>query len=307
MLSANHADLDEGLLWAKSMWNELCRAEDVARANPWLADFLKNLVWPSHVYDREVFVALGEIGWAKCPSDIAEELTQAARGPMATKQNEDAFAQLSDDTRQSKSGALSRAARWHRCITSNLLEDADRRQISPSNADAYTAPPRISAALFEAEASPPTVDDEMLRGIYEDRTWASPSVANYDLIPAATLALVHCNGDYNALRRSWLSMLVPALCLLFHRAAGKESAVLTIGSSQFGVVGLEATGSVQHGVRLVSLIAGERLRRKQVVITDMADWYCCHLECLPPKAAMMRGLQPAAKEGSLRWTRGRPC
>lgn len=281
--------------WARGVWEALDAAERAAHDDPWLANFVADLVWSKHTLDREMFIACGETKWQKLPGDMHAELLMTSRGPVCTKANEDGFSVFSDETRQSKAGILGRNARWHRLVTSQLLEESDRKQFCTTNADAFAAPKKLPAALYEAEGSSPTVDDDILKRIMGERSWPSPSVEVFDIIPFATAALVKCDGEYSRLKRAWLSNMVPLRSLLFNKSLGKEFALFVIGTTPFGLIGVPVKPCAIGAFQLVTIGKVQRLKWEHIIISSLDGWMVSELEFVPPKIARRR-LGPAVVE-----------
>lgn len=124
-------------------------AENEAIGDPYIRKFLGALQFPGYTLDRELLISLAEAHFRTVPGDMKAELVQASSGPFSTKVNEDGFGAFTAEARQSKSGTLGRESRWHRLITSSLMDDTDREQIQATSADKYVAPKEMKASLFE--------------------------------------------------------------------------------------------------------------------------------------------------------------
>lgn len=288
LLSGDRSVVDDALAWFEELWAALSSAEREAIDEPYLRKFLGALQFPSYTVDREMLISLAEARFQSVPTDMKAELEQASFGPFSTKINEDGFGVYTAESRQSKSGTLGREARWHRLITSSLLEDMDRPQIEATSSDKYVAPQELKASLFECMSGQPSIDDADLKHIYEGGTrWVSSSLDAYDLIPDATSALMQCKADAAALRKVWLSLLAQRKTLLVKREGQLADSTLVCGSSCYGVIGLKVSLKVfgRHRVMMLDGSSGSPLAWRQVCIGSLENWFAFNVKFMPPSLA----------------------
>lgn len=144
-----------------------------------------------------MLVACAESGFQALPPDALAEIQHTFRGMGTMKSIEDNFGHLKDEERQSKAGMLSCHARWHRCITSGIAEDADRKPC-PTNVDKAASAPTLPRSVFSASSCEFSMGPDKLTAIQDDpNSWANPSPASYELTAVATqaaLAVVPTRG-----------------------------------------------------------------------------------------------------------------
>lgn len=288
LLSQERCVVEETLRWFEKLWTVMTAAEEQATDEPYLRKFLASLQFPGYTVDRELLISLAETHFQAVPADMRAELMQASCGPFSTKVNEDGVGAFAAGTRQSKSGTLGREARWHRLITSNLMEEADRSQVDMTKVDKYVAPKDLKASLFDCMSGKPSIDDADLKQIYEGGTqWTSSSLDAYDLIPDATSALLQSDGDVSALRKVWLSILAQRKTLLVKRNGQHAESTLVCGSSHFGVIGMQVTVKVvgRHRVMMLDSKSQTQVAWRQLSITQLDDWHSFGLKFMPPACA----------------------
>jgi hypothetical protein len=140
------------MAWCRSVWEALLNLEQTALEDHAAASFLKDLVWPRLTWVREVFVACTEASWTDPPADISEEIEMSFKGMGTTKGVEDTFNFFTDEARQHKAGHLTPAGRWHRAVSSSILEESDRPpiQVTPDCED--FAERGLPQSLFKCSA-----------------------------------------------------------------------------------------------------------------------------------------------------------
>lgn len=172
----------ECMQWCHQLWDTLEAAEHDAQSDPCLKSFLVSLGWTQETWSREMLVACAESGFQAPPPDALPEIQHTFRGMGTTKSIEDSFGHLRDEERQSKAGMMSCHARWHRCFTSGIAEDADRKQPCPTSVDKAASAPALPRSVFSDSSSEFSMGPDKLAAIQDDpSSWASPSPASYEL------------------------------------------------------------------------------------------------------------------------------
>lgn len=143
-------DFSATMLWCRRLWTNLKAVEEAAKGDSWLLSFLQGPGWEPETWAREVLVACAETGFTEMAPDVLEELRQMFRCCGTTIAVEDSFGHLRDEGRQRKTGALSVQARWHRCVTSRILEECDRPPPPILGIDKAAAATSLHKSMFYA-------------------------------------------------------------------------------------------------------------------------------------------------------------
>lgn len=178
------------MVWCRRLWKTLEAAEEAATGDSWLLSFLQGLGWTSETWTREVLVACAEAWFTEMAPDVLEELRQTFRCCGTTTAVEDSFGHLRDAERQSKVGALSVQARWHRCVTSRILEECDRPPPPILGIDkAAAAAPALPKSMFYASTCGFSLGADTLDSIRGNhRSWQTASPQAFERITMATQA-----------------------------------------------------------------------------------------------------------------------
>lgn len=275
LLGTDTDNVSATLDWMSSLWDSLMVLEKEKLQDKWLASYHSDLLWPLSIFCREALVALRETRFNRTPPDLLADIQGLARGFMTTKPVEDLFNTFGDEARQSKSGRLSRMARWHRAITSNVLLDCDRKQVDPDATAKYAAGSSMPSTVFQDPTREFSVGKACLSSLTSSASqsaWPHPGTQAFFCVGVATTAFVENQRDLKRLKFGWLSLLVPPRALLIRKA--NNETFFTLRATQFGVVSLVcATGSVR-GVRRLKLLTDGKLRWALVQINKLEDWLC---------------------------------
>ena len=133
---------DEGIKRATlelchDLWGALQEVEKKALEDAWFQGYIIDLCWAQNCWVREVFISLLETNFTSVPPDIEEELEFFARGWHSSVPVENSFKILSDRMATHRAGYCSRTSRWECLLSSELLEDHDRKRV-PIDEHAFT-------------------------------------------------------------------------------------------------------------------------------------------------------------------------
>ena len=61
------------MAWCETLWKALQQAKAMSHDNPWLAEYLRDMLFPDNTWVLESLVALDECGYKHLPSDLGRE------------------------------------------------------------------------------------------------------------------------------------------------------------------------------------------------------------------------------------------
>ena len=122
LLSSGPTIVSIALSFCERLWKQLVHAEEIALRDPWVSDFLENLLWPNNPWIRSILISLRECNFELVPEDLLDQLSQLF-STHGTKQVEDGFNWFRRYARGNMKGAFSPVMQWHRGNFANLLEE----------------------------------------------------------------------------------------------------------------------------------------------------------------------------------------
>ena len=306
LVSDTEAQRVEASQWIRRAFAEVTKAERAALADAWLDTFLRELVWPRSTWCREVCVGLLEMGDEvhQLPSDLALEVRHANMGPCETKLAEDAFNLLRKASKRTGNGSLSRSARWLHCVESPLLTEHDFKAVTTAPSDSVDqgsqSGTKVESKHYEAKACVLSlgkhVREKYLKG---PKDWPQLSSARYMHRSMALSALLLVEGDYQRLRRLWLSkLLMPGIVAVRQAPEQLAESWWVLGASEFGAVGIPMHLTRKKGVRVVTpKWSPGRPWHHLLVADDYASWTGFEVCATPPTVACLEhGLHGIAGE-----------
>jgi len=286
-----------GAKWVRDAFELVTGAEAAALHDPWLQDYIGNMLWPRNTWVREVCIALAEMDWQALPHAIAEEVRHANMGPATSVEEELAFNNCRRNMDSSRTGKLGRKAVWHRCLMSGVLEDSDRPQQRPTAADRVEAKKHFKATLpdsiFDSRNVEFSLGEELIEQYLEQAKAGksfTPSPERYMLRPQALHALRECGQDYLKLRRAWHAKLAVQGHLLVSKDGATQAWVLEV--SEFGVLawGVQAF-KVGGALRYLRLKPASDVPWRQIQVWDFDEWCSLEVEAMPPHLVARAKLQ----------------
>lgn len=153
LLSKDEDEVEATLRRCEIIWRALTTLEERSLEDNWCANYLRDLAWPRTCFCREVLIALSETQFKFCPTDIKEDLEFMIRGWCSSVPCENGFNLLRASSNAHTSKTLGRASRWHRLITSPLIQDHDRKPVTFSNVAKSMMAHTLPAYLFESRSN----------------------------------------------------------------------------------------------------------------------------------------------------------
>jgi hypothetical protein len=129
LIEATGMDLQSRLAVLQRWWHLLCNLELAAVGDRWVKGFLRDLLWPSEGFVREVFLMLYELEFKSLSDEVMTMLQGFGVSFSSTNINEDLFNQYRQRERASTKESFSRMARYHVASYSSLLKDYDRNPV----------------------------------------------------------------------------------------------------------------------------------------------------------------------------------
>lgn len=170
------------------------------------------------------------------PGEVTSEVDLVLRVFFGTKITEDANNALRDKCRHWKSKSMSVKERWHKCITTSLMVDNDRKDILVTTAAQQSSATRVPGSVFEWCA-----DCDFSLGLPALETlgesspsWLAMSPIAFREVPMAWLAACGAHPDFAAVHTSWLALLArPGQAV---RPLGGVGHGIVLAVSQWGMV-----------------------------------------------------------------------
>lgn len=210
LVSSRDGDRQVAMRKLQGAWEVLQRAEANAHEDASLRSFVRDLVWPSQPWVREVMISASENAFRNLPKPCYEEVLPAARAFRTSKPVEDLFNGIRDAERVHKSNKLGRCSRWHKLWQSDVLPDCDRQRAEVSETDRVRAAAAIPTASFEARRNTFSLGAESLESFRTSEGWAAPRPSDWPLVAQATSNTVECDGFFGRLRKScWRCLWSP--------------------------------------------------------------------------------------------------
>ena len=272
------------MAYLRALWDSVTEAESAARAHPFLRDHLSSMVWPQSVISREWLLAAWECEWKCFPPDILAELESAAQGWGNIQPIESAHGVLTDACRQSKTGKLTKQSKFHRVITSSLIEDTDRKQpCITTQTKAAAIGKQLGTNAFLPNKGPHSFDEADFDEFCSGELPFSTAARGYFVSSAATSALLTAKDDFQRLKTMFFSLLAEPGSLLVCRGDDPSEATLVVDRSEFAVTCWSVTLMKRKGQCIVSMKprAGKdpwRLRH----IWDLDRWFVLKTVAAPP-------------------------
>jgi hypothetical protein len=129
MVSPDEENKRKGLLHAKELFEACDHATIAARTDLHVERHLQACMWPYSGWEKEMLVALLECGFVSVPRDIDKELLDISRGMVDTRANECLNGHIQNQCQVNSGHRIGRKSKWHRSITSGIMEDIDRKQV----------------------------------------------------------------------------------------------------------------------------------------------------------------------------------
>ena len=175
LLHANPAVHADTLRYMVRAFRALEKFEELARTDVFFEDFVREMVWPSQPWCRELLIGAVEAGDKALPEPALDEVMAAGAAFHTTQANENVNNFLRDVDRLNKSTAMSRMSRWHKTTCSNMLDDFDRKQITVLDEDKSSQVKTFPPAVPQAKNGDLTLDEDHVSKMSDPKKpWASP-------------------------------------------------------------------------------------------------------------------------------------
>jgi hypothetical protein len=222
-VSANAADAMD---YVRQACNALFEFQAFALKDEKSANLIQNAVWPSQGWCMEVVTILREAHFdpSNFPLFLQKELLNVGRAPKTTKCVEDSFRELGDAKLSHTASQLGRAARWHRCVNSNVLEEADRKRLFVTFEDkAMARKLHGHRGVPKATFFPVAAEDSSIPELLEhfmDGKFVCPPPDTFFTTAQITANMIAFASRPAALHKSWLSLLVEPKTFLIQKGLG---------------------------------------------------------------------------------------
>jgi hypothetical protein len=233
-----------------------------------------------------VWADASECDFLYFPEDTQVELRQMAQGFSHGQPVEIIHNVVNDACRQSKVGLLSRQGKFHRAVTSGIIEDNDRTQPAITSLHRAAAmgtkpnPDDFVGSKGKTSLTDQELDDAVFTKTYK------PGVNGYFNSSIATKALVAINKDYTKLPTLFLSLLAIPGTLLYRQDEPASEVVYVVATCELGVTCWNVTLKRYDGQRYICYIPmPEKRAWRYIFISDLSEWCLQEIDCLPPALA----------------------
>ena len=277
---------DKALKTLKQIFDKLEVDERKAPGDAPMSKVLHNLQFPKHSLVREWLVLLAEWQFKLVPQALHDAIKQMAYGLGTSKLVEDMFKGLTDVTRHSPNGQLSRRARWFQQVEGQCLADFGRETIPSSGARIAKKRNRhMPKDIFSAKRCNFSLGEDELRKITGPASWPNPTPQGMQNLPALTSWWMDTPSDRShAFSRSYFNLL--ALVGTIIKCPDTERTWLVLYVCEHGLRCLEVRGEryKERGVFMRKMESNDVFGF--VRITDPETWKV--IEVLPRSPAAFR-------------------
>ena len=187
LISPSEETRARGLRLAKDFCKIMRRADSEARGDEFIVGVYSSWIWPRTQWVREQLVSLAEFDFEVIPPDVETACYAKWRGCQQTVIVEDGFNVLENATRETNNHALSRTSRWWRLVSSQVMKNYDRDDVTAASA-AEVCETELPNTFFSAKGRDFSMGNDKLEKLSLPE-WSSPSPESWDLAAASLLAL----------------------------------------------------------------------------------------------------------------------
>ena len=257
----------------------------LAIGDSWVKGVLEGAWWPTDVFVLETLIILSECRSATVPEEVSQSLTWFFSGLLSTNACEEAMDLLRKREGSNRRKMLGAKARWHVLASSTLLDEYGRAQPQGTTASRSMAAKSLPSSLFTADGVDFSCGQAELEGL-SDTSWTSCKAATWNLYPYFTAALLHLEGDWQALRLCWQSLYLD-FGLVIKKAAG-EAAVsyLVLDVTIWGCLVWELRGKKSGGQTYFNFApaTAEHCPCFILPLVEPKAWKVYDTKVLPPSA-----------------------
>lgn len=184
------------------------------------------------------------------------------------------------------------------------MEDADRRALTVTDHDRYSAGKQMPDAMFESWLVKPSLGDEKMKEFRGKQSWAGPKPDSFHETACMTAALIEFSEDLAKLQKLWLAKLVEAGCFLVKMDAADHvvESGYVLAVNDYGVLSWRCVGQRRGDFKWWTFRASAgRAAWAEVRIIDLDLWTVYEVDVLPPAMLWKRELfcRPASNGGGL--------
>lgn len=267
---------------------EALKADDVFFENLWV-----NLMWPQQCWPREVLLAVRENNGESLPGLVRDELIKVGRCMKTTRGCEMLFNHLRECERLQTASKMGRQARWHRCISSTVSRDMDRRPVKAQSIDfAATVSQKLPPSTFSQRKAEFSLGEETCEQLRGAKTWASPKPDKLKVVADMTCALLQAVDHplgLQALKLAWFGMLADTGAFLVADLAGAHMSGIVVSISPWLVIVWKCNAHIaQGGKRFWRLDVSEQALER-VLVTDLVAFRALDVHLLTPAISRAHG------------------
>ena len=184
----------ERMQYLRAVWDAVKRMLLVRHDDRVLSHF-KAMLWPFRVWDMEMLVACAEADFRELPTRQKAELQDVCRSFGSSDIAETAHGVLVEAARQSKGHQLGRISKYHRLLTSSLMEDHDRKapRVENETLGAGLKDEKVDKKDFRASSRECSLGDTaVMDALLEKEVVGGVSVASVCAYTACVSAWVVC-------------------------------------------------------------------------------------------------------------------
>lgn len=157
LVSEDAEVVKETAMWIWTAFIAVSKLEEQGLHDPWVRQFVRNLLWPLNGWVREVCIAIGEMEASKLPPDIHREVLDYSLGWGTTVPNENSFNRCRKVMKTTPAGRMGGQSIWHACLKSPILQENDVQTIKAEKVDEIMSAGRhsdfaVSKASFTGSA-----------------------------------------------------------------------------------------------------------------------------------------------------------
>jgi hypothetical protein len=231
LLTPDKEELGALLRMLKLWWEWMQYMEALAIVDKKAKDWYASLIVVDWVFVRSVFIQLEEMDFASVPACLLDDLEAYGWSQAGTVICENMMKVLATKSRHHPSRQLSRQSRYHAMHTSKLLSEYGRAETPITPAARAIAPKELPATLFSAKDHEFSLGLPLLQTMAEENaSWVTASPLTYKQIPTTWAAFASVDGNFDAMRTSWLSKLANPGTVVWKRGTAlDQSGGLVVG------------------------------------------------------------------------------
>jgi hypothetical protein len=236
LCSEDEAVVKDTLQKCEKIWLLLQKLEAEAVGDRDLAAFVRDLVFPSEQWVREVLVALYEGDFQVVPPWLRDDMVDFATNRRSTLMCENLFRHVRGREQGSASKNIGPVGIWHHAMTCSLSDEFDRKQVEISELAKVAAPRVVIDDAFVAPDGGCSLERQVLDRITSSKpTWPTLSPAFHNQAALRWRCVELCDGSWGKIKAAWKSTLLQPGDLV--KKSGVPKPIVVGLVTPYGIVG----------------------------------------------------------------------